>query len=119
MLLPWAETGSSQSSAATRHRFAPRASLRSIFTALLPPNLYGSASTDRLRENSDIDLFADVDYDRFGFVSYMRLRELFSQLLEKPVDFTTRSALHPDLKSSIEMSAVKVFDESFGTVAAE
>lgn len=89
------------------------------FAGVIALYLYGSASTDRLRENSDIDLFAEVDYDRFGFVSYMRLRELFSQLLERPVDFTTRNALHPDLKSSIEMSAVKVFDESFGTVAAE
>lgn len=81
--------------------------------------LYGSASTDRMRENSDIDLFADVDYARFDFVSYMRLRELLSRLLGRPVDFTTRSALHPDLKSSIEASSVKVFDESFGSVAAE
>jgi predicted nucleotidyltransferase len=81
--------------------------------------LYGSASADRMRDDSDIDLFADVDYARFGFVSYMRLRDLFSHLLGTPVDFTTRRALHPDLKSSIERSAVKVFDESFGSVAAE
>lgn len=81
--------------------------------------LYGSASTDRMRENSDIDLFADVDYSRFGFVSYMKLRERLAQLLGRPVDFTTRSALHPDLRSSVETSAVKVFDESFGSVAAE
>jgi hypothetical protein len=33
--------------------------------------LYGSASADRMREESDIDLFADVDYARFGFVSYI------------------------------------------------
>lgn len=81
--------------------------------------LYGSASADRMREDSDIGLFADVDYSRFGFVAYMRLRDRFARLLGRPVDFTTRGALHPDIKSSIERSAVKVFDESFGSVAAE
>ena len=40
-------------------------------------------------------------------------------LLGRPVDFTTRDALHPDLKQSVERSAVKVVDESFGFVAVE
>ena len=81
--------------------------------------LYGSAAADAGRDDSDIDLFADVDYGRFGFVSYMHLRDMFSRLLGRPVDFTTRRALQPDIRSAIEASAVKAFDESFGSVAAE
>lgn len=37
--------------------------------------LYGSAVDDRARDDSDFDLFADVDYGRFGFVPYMHLRD--------------------------------------------
>jgi predicted nucleotidyltransferase len=81
--------------------------------------LYGSAAADRMQDDSDIDLFADVDYARFGFIPYMRLRERLATLLGRPVDFTTRAALHPDLRLSIEKTAVKIFDATFDSVAAE
>jgi uncharacterized protein len=81
--------------------------------------LYGSAARDEVNASSDIDLFADVDYDRFGFVPFMDLREFLKRSLGRKVDFTTRNALHPDLKDRIVHSAVKVFDDAtVDTVAA-
>jgi predicted nucleotidyltransferase len=74
--------------------------------------LYGSAARDEIGETSDIDLFADVDYRRFGFVPFMDLREFLRKALGRNVDFTTRNALHPDLKDRIVRSAIKVFDDA-------
>ncbi|MFL4977278.1 MAG: nucleotidyltransferase family protein [Xanthobacteraceae bacterium] len=82
--------------------------------------LYGSAVRDEVQEASDVDLFADVDYNRFGFVPFMDLREFLANILGRNVDFTTRNALHPDLKERIISSAIKVFDDApIDTVAAE
>jgi hypothetical protein len=73
--------------------------------------LYGSTARDEDETASDIDLFADVDYDRFSFVPFMELRDFLRSILHREVDFTTRTALHPDLKRAILDSAVKIFDE--------
>ncbi|MFL4970477.1 MAG: nucleotidyltransferase family protein [Xanthobacteraceae bacterium] len=82
--------------------------------------LYGSAVRDEVQEASDVDLFADVDYSRFGFVPFMDQREFLANILGRNVDFTTRNALHPDLKERIISSAIKVFDDApIDTVAAE
>jgi uncharacterized protein len=82
--------------------------------------LYGSGARDEAGDQSDVDLFADVDYDRFGFVAFMDLREFLTSLLGRKVDFTTRQALHPDLKDAIVQSAIKVLDNaSIDPVAAE
>jgi uncharacterized protein len=82
--------------------------------------LYGSAARDEISATSDIDLFADVDYKRFGFVPFMDLREFLRRIIGRNVDFTTRNALHPDLKDRIVRSAIKVFDDAtVDPVAAE
>jgi predicted nucleotidyltransferase len=82
--------------------------------------LYGSAARDEMGDRSDIDLFADVDYEHFGFVSFMDLREFLASILGRKVDFTTRRALHPDLKNEIIRSAIKVLDNApVDPVAAE
>ena len=81
--------------------------------------LYGSAARDEAGAESDIDLFVDVDYERFGFVAFMDLREFIRKVFGRKVDLTTRTALHPDLKEDIVRSAIKVFDEeSVNPVAA-
>jgi len=74
--------------------------------------LYGSAARDDMTATSDVDLFADVDYDRFGFLPFMDLREFLRSILGRNVDFTTRNALHPDIKERIVRSAVTVFDNA-------
>jgi predicted nucleotidyltransferase len=82
--------------------------------------LYGSTARDDAGASSDVDLFADVDYQRFGFVPFMDLRDYLSTLLGCKVDFTTRNALHPDLRDRIISSAIKVFgDDAVSPVAAE
>jgi uncharacterized protein len=82
--------------------------------------LYGSVARDEATERSDVDLFADVDYDRFGFVSFMDLRDALAGWLDRKVDFTTRNGLHRDLRERIGKSAIKVFDDaSVHQVAAE
>jgi len=82
--------------------------------------LYGSAARDDAGENSDVDLFADVDYQRFGFIPFMDLRDYLAKLLDRKVDFTTRNALHPDLRDRITSSAIKVFgDAAVSPAAAE
>ena len=70
--------------------------------------LYGSTARDDAEETSDVDLFADVDYQRFGFIPFMDLRDYLARLLGCKVDFTTRNALHPDLRAQITSSAVRV-----------
>jgi uncharacterized protein len=74
--------------------------------------LYGSTARDDAAETSDIDLFADVDYQRFGFIPFMDLRDYLAGLLGGRVDFTTRNALHPDLRDRITSSAIKVFGDT-------
>jgi uncharacterized protein len=82
--------------------------------------LYGSAARDAAGENSDVDLFADVDYQRFGFIPFMDLRDYLAKLLDRKVDFTTRNALHPDLRERITSSAIRVFgDAAVSPAAAE
>jgi uncharacterized protein len=82
--------------------------------------LYGSTAREAAGDASDVDLFADVDYQRFGFIPFMDLRDYLATLLNCRVDFTTRNALHPDLRDRIIRSAVKVFgDAAVSPVAAE
>ena len=82
--------------------------------------LYGSAARNEGGPQSDIDLFADVDYGRFGFIAFMDLRDYLETLFGRKVDFTTRAALHPDIRERIVHSAIKVFDHAtLSPVAAE
>jgi predicted nucleotidyltransferase len=70
--------------------------------------LYGSTARDEARADSDIDLFIDPDYDRFGFVELFRLEEMLTKLFDRKVEITTREGLHPLLRSHIEREAVRV-----------
>lgn len=74
--------------------------------------LYGSFARDEATAGSDVDLFADVDYGRFGFVHFMDLREELANWLGRKVDFATHSGLHRDLRDRIARSAIKVFDDA-------
>jgi uncharacterized protein len=82
--------------------------------------LYGSMARDEATERSDIDLFADVDYGRFGFLPFMDLREDLATWLGRKVDFTTRNGLHQELRDGIAHSAIAVFeDAAIHSTAAE
>jgi predicted nucleotidyltransferase len=50
----------------------------------------------------------------------MDLRDYLANLFGRKVDFTTRAALHPDIRARIVRSAIKVFDHgTLSPVAAE
>lgn len=70
--------------------------------------LFGSIARDQARPDSDVDLFVDLDYERFGFVEWLRTEALLSAELGRPVDLTTREGLHPLLRAEIEREAIRV-----------
>ena len=53
--------------------------------------LFGSAARDEAREDSDIDLFIDPDYERLGFVELFRLEQRLADLLGRSVELSTRA----------------------------
>jgi uncharacterized protein len=72
--------------------------------------LFGSYARDEARPDSDIDVFIDRQYgQKFGFLELTNLEFFLSDVFRKNVDVITRTALHPDLRSGIEASAIKVF----------
>ena len=72
--------------------------------------VFGSRARGNDRPDSDLDLF--IDYDPAAKVPNMfRLMQLEQQIAEAlgvPVTITTRNALHPLMKDSIERDAVQV-----------
>jgi predicted nucleotidyltransferase len=72
--------------------------------------IFGSRARGTNRPDSDLDLF--IDYDPAERVPnmfrLMQLEEEISEALGIPVTITTRNALHPLMKDSIERYAVRV-----------
>jgi len=72
--------------------------------------IFGSRALGTERPDSDLDLF--IDYDPATKVpSMFRLMQIegeISRALGIPVTITTRDALHPLMKDSIERQAVRV-----------
>jgi hypothetical protein len=71
--------------------------------------LFGSTARNAAASDSDIDIYVDPDYERFGFVELIRLEDMLTQALGRKVELTTRDSLHPLLRSRIEAEAVPVF----------
>ncbi|MFD0986148.1 nucleotidyltransferase family protein [Methyloligella solikamskensis] len=71
--------------------------------------LYGSTRHGRAGPDSDVDIFIDRDPERpFGFMQFTGLEQYLSGLLETEVDLSTRTALHPMLRSTIEHDAIRI-----------
>ncbi len=72
--------------------------------------VFGSRARGTARPDSDLDLF--IDYDAMAKIPnifrLMQIEEDISQALGIPVAITTRDALHPLMKESIERDAVRV-----------
>jgi predicted nucleotidyltransferase len=72
--------------------------------------VFGSRARGTNRGDSDLDLF--IDYDPSARVPnifrLMQIEERISDALGIPVTITTRSALHPLMKDSIERDAIRV-----------
>jgi predicted nucleotidyltransferase len=72
--------------------------------------MFGSRARGAHRPDSDLDLFIDFDpADRVpNIFRLMQLEEQISEDLGIAVTITTRNALHPLMKDSIERDAVRV-----------
>src|SRR5437879_3448095 len=72
--------------------------------------IFGSRAVGAQRPDSDLDLF--IDYDPAAKIPnmfrLMQIEEEISEALGIPVTITTRNALHPLMKDSIERDAVRV-----------
>jgi hypothetical protein len=72
--------------------------------------LYGSTVRDEAGSSSDLDIFIDYDsLSKFNLLDLVDIKLLLESELGLEVDVTTRSSLHPVLKSDIEKTAVRVF----------
>ncbi len=72
--------------------------------------IFGSRARGTEREDSDLDLFFDYDPEQKipNMFRLMRIEDEISQALGVPVTITTRNALHPLMRESIERDAVRV-----------
>jgi len=72
--------------------------------------VFGSRARGDDRPDSDLDLF--IDYDPKARIPsmfrLMQIEETISSSLGVPVTITTRDALHPLMRKSIERDAVRV-----------
>ncbi len=71
--------------------------------------LFGSVARGEADEKSDVDLFYDYDPDRFGFLQFMRIRELAPEIVGQAVDIMPRDGIHPFIRANVESAAVQVF----------
>ncbi len=72
--------------------------------------LFGSTARNEATATSDLDLFMDYDpASRFNAFDLLGIKHLIEDRLGASVDLTTRDALHPRLRSSIERSAIRIF----------
>jgi uncharacterized protein len=72
--------------------------------------IFGSRAVGAQQSSSDLDLF--IDYDPEGKIPsmfrLMQIEEEISAALGIPVTITTRNALHPLMRESIERDAIRV-----------
>ncbi|WP_186419217.1 nucleotidyltransferase family protein [Bosea sp. CS1GBMeth4] len=72
--------------------------------------VYGSTARDEAREDSDVDIFIDVDPGRkFSLLDLVGMERYLTEELGVAIDLTTRSSLHPKLRAQIEREAIQVF----------
>jgi uncharacterized protein len=72
--------------------------------------LFGSTLRDEAGPGSDLDLFIDLSpHKPVTLFDLVAMRRLLEERTGVPIDLTTRDALHPLIRESIEASAVRVF----------
>jgi predicted nucleotidyltransferase len=72
--------------------------------------VFGSRAAGTQRPDSDLDLFIDYDAETKipNMFRLMQIEDEISEALGIPVTITTRNALHPLMKESIERDAIRV-----------
>jgi uncharacterized protein len=72
--------------------------------------MFGSVARDSSRENSDVDLFFDLEKAQgFTLFDLVELQQRIQDILGTKVDLMTRHGIHPRRRERIESSAVRVF----------
>ena len=71
--------------------------------------LFGSVARNEADAGSDVDLFYDYDRSAFGFLHFMRVRELAPELLGRQVDIMPRNGVHPFIRDDVVAEAIQVF----------
>jgi predicted nucleotidyltransferase len=72
--------------------------------------IFGSRAVGTPQVDSDLDLFIDYDAQAKipNMLRLMQIEEEISKVLGIPVTITTRNALHPLMRESIEREAIRV-----------
>jgi predicted nucleotidyltransferase len=72
--------------------------------------IFGSRAACAQRPDSDLDLFIDYNPEAKipNMFRLMQIEEEISKALAMPVTITTRNALHPLIRESIERDAIRV-----------
>jgi predicted nucleotidyltransferase len=72
--------------------------------------IFGSRALGIQRADSDLDLFIDYDQAKKipNMFRLMQIEDEISKALGVPVTITTRDALHPLMRESIERDAIRV-----------
>jgi uncharacterized protein len=72
--------------------------------------LYGSHARDEATDNSDVDVFIDVEPGQTLDLShFMEIYQVLSSRLSTKVDYTTRAGLITFYRRAIEDEAIRVF----------
>ena len=72
--------------------------------------VYGSTARNEARDDSDIDIFIEIEPGRkFSLLDLVGMQRYLSEELHVAVDLATRSSLHPKLREQIEREAVRIF----------
>lgn len=69
--------------------------------------LFGSAARDEAGSQSDVDLLVEFD-ETPGFITFIELEDLLSDLLDAEVDLVMRSALRPAIGRRVLAEAIPV-----------
>ncbi|HXZ01518.1 MAG TPA: nucleotidyltransferase domain-containing protein [Stellaceae bacterium] len=72
--------------------------------------IFGSRAVGTQRGDSDLDLFIDYDPEKKipNMFRLMQIEDEISRILGVPVTITTRDALHPPMRESIERDAIRI-----------
>ena len=72
--------------------------------------LFGSTVRNEAVQGSDLDVFIDYDLSKnFSLLDLVGITQFLEDHLSVEVDVTTRSSLHPMLRTGIETSAIRIF----------
>ncbi|MBX3002237.1 MAG: nucleotidyltransferase domain-containing protein [Caldilineaceae bacterium] len=75
--------------------------------------LFGSATNDRFRQESDIDLLVEFDPNaRIGFMALGRMQRQLASVLGKPIDLVPIRGLKPLIRDEVLKSAKTLYHAS-------